>query len=59
MTEAAMTKTAKPRETFQPSKSIAQKQPGAELSEQELQKVSGGKQVCATGQHIKTGTITT
>lgn len=54
-----MTKTAKPRETFQPSKSIAQKQPGAELSEQELQKVSGGKQVCATGQHIKTGTITT
>jgi hypothetical protein len=60
MKESTMTKTAKPRETRQPGKSIEQKQPSAELNEQELEKVSGGNisKACATGQHIKTGTIT-
>jgi bacteriocin-like protein len=51
-----MSKTAKPREISQPSKSVEQKKSGAELDEKELDKISGGKS-CATGQHIKTGQI--
>jgi bacteriocin-like protein len=53
-----MSKTAKPRETGQPSKSIEQRKSGTELDEKELDKISGGK-FCATGQHIKTGIIIT
>ena len=53
-----MTKTIKPQETRSSSKPMEQKKSDAELSEKELQEVSGGKP-CATGQHIKTGVIIT
>jgi len=45
-----MSQNTKSRETGRPSKPAAPKKPESELSEQELQKISGG--ACAGGQHI-------
>jgi bacteriocin-like protein len=53
-----MSKTSKPRETSRPTQPTAQKKLETELSENELDKVSGGKP-CTTGKHIPTGTIIT
>jgi bacteriocin-like protein len=51
-----MTETKQPREATA-KKPAARTASETELNEQELQKISGGKG-CASGEHIKEGTIT-
>ena len=50
-----MTDKTKLRETNTQTKQAEEKKPGAELKDQDLDKVSGG--TCAGGKHIPEGTI--
>ena len=56
-----MSKTSKPREKGLSAKAGAPKQTETELVEKDLDKVTGGSlsKACVSGQHIKSGTITT